>query len=116
MVLEKTQKRIRRKARARAKVFGSAKRPRLCVFKSNKNIYLQMINDEKGETILSASSLKLENSKKKPSEISYDLGKEIGEKAIKNKISECVFDRGGFPYIGKVAEVARGARESGLKF
>ncbi len=114
-VEQKRQNIKRRKARIRAKIFGDASRPRLCVFKSNKNIYLQLIDDIEQKTLLSATSLNEENSKANMSETSYNLGKQIAEKAMKKGIKQAVFDRGEFPYLGNVAKVAEGARETGLK-
>lgn len=118
----KHEKRDRRHKRVRAKIFGTKERPRLCVFKSNQHIYAQIINDEKGQTILSGSDLELKKSKTKTKSftgkvaIAYEVGKLIAEKAIKNKIKRIVFDKGGFRYQGRVKALAEGAREGGLKF
>jgi len=83
------------------------------VFRSSQFIYAQIIDDSQGKTLLFESDLKLKGVKK---ERSFNVGKTIAQKAVKLKISEVVFDRGGFLYHGRIAEVARGAREGGLKF
>ena len=102
-------KRIRRHKRVRAKIFGASKRPRLCVFRSNKYIYAQLINDEKGAIIASAKGgLNIKEAKK--------VGESIAKKALGNKIDKVVFDRGGYKYHGRVKALADGAREAGLKF
>lgn len=109
----------KRKIRVRSKIKGTSIRPRLCVFKSNKFISAQIINDEKGETIVSINDRNLD----KISKIEKDgvnrakeLGKLIAEKAIKKKIKKIVFDKGGYKYHGKIKAVADGAREGGLEF
>jgi len=134
----KKEKRYRRHRRVRAKISGSANRPRLCVFRSNKHIYAQLVDDEKSYTILSSSDLELKKSKikEKKSErklkekeieeeeksisgkvaIAYEVGKLIAEKALKKKIKKAVFDRGGYKYHGRVKALAQGARDAGLKF
>lgn len=94
-------------------IIGTAKRPRLAVFRSGQHIYAQIIDDSLGKTLVFASDAKQEGTKK---EKAYKVGKELAEKAVKLKITAVVFDRGGFLYQGRVAEVARGAREGGLKF
>ncbi|MCK5285906.1 MAG: 50S ribosomal protein L18 [Candidatus Pacebacteria bacterium] len=110
----KTESRKRRHRRVRSKVIGSASKPRLCVFKSNKYIYAQIIDDEKNKTLAASSSLKmkanslLENATK--------VGKEIAIKATDLKIKEVVFDKGGYIYTGKIKALADAAREGGLKF
>ena len=116
-------KRDRRRAKIRAKVKGVKKSPRLSVFKSNKGMYLQLIDDDQGKTLASAHSreIKLSKAKDKGSETSgvklgFELGKLIAKKALDKKITKAVFDRGGFKYHGRVKAVADGAREGGLKF
>lgn len=104
---EKKHNKIRRR------VVGSSEKPRLSVFRSNQHITVQLIDDSKSITLFFESDLKLKGTKK---EKAYSVGKSLGEKAVKQKISEVVFDRGGFLYHGRIAEVARGAREGGLKF
>jgi large subunit ribosomal protein L18 len=105
----------RRQKRVRIKIHGTAKRPRLSVFRSNTGLYLQLIDDEAGKTVAAAHSREVKNVKKK-TEIAEALGKLIAEKAIALKILEVVFDRGGNLYTGRVKAVAEGARAGGLKF
>lgn len=109
MVKEKILKRRLRHGRIRAKVFGTAKRPRLSVFRSLKYIYAQLINDEKGETLAMSSNV---SKKMSP----YEVGEDITKKASNLKISGVVFDRSGFKYHGKIKELAEGAKKAGLKF
>lgn len=104
----------RRHKKIRAKVFGTEEKPRLSVFKSNKYIYGQLINDDKSVTILSLSSMKVKG--KTFTERCVETGKEIAKLALAKKISKVVFDRGGFKYVGRVKAFADGAREGGLKF
>lgn len=110
----KIEKRVRREKRTRSKVFGTADKPRLSVFKSNRYIYAQIIDDEKRQTIASVSSLKLGSNSllKKAGEI----GKELAEKAKKKGIKTVVFDKGGYLFTGRVKALADGSREGGLKF
>ena len=112
---EKIQQRKRRHARIRARVKGTAERPRLCVFKSNTNISAQLVNDAEGRVIGGASSLKVAP-KKTGMEQAKAVGEAIATIAKKNKVDEVVFDRGGFIYTGKVKALADTAREAGLKF
>jgi large subunit ribosomal protein L18 len=118
VILEKQQKRYRRHKRVRAKIFGTAKVPRLCVFRSTKHIYAQLIDDERGKTIIAASDLEFKKSKIKKTKIgkAKEVGKLIAEKAKKMKIEKVVFDREGYQYHGRVKALAEGAREGGLKF
>lgn len=134
-MLEKHQKRYRCHKRVRAKISGTSKVPRLCVFRSGKHVYAQLIDDGKGETLVSASDLEIktprkvasrprgkktadkkENSRTGKVALAYGVGKLIAEKALKKKIEKVVFDRGGYKYHGRVKAVAEGAREGGLKF
>ncbi|OHA45987.1 MAG: 50S ribosomal protein L18 [Candidatus Taylorbacteria bacterium RIFOXYD2_FULL_36_9] len=104
----------RRHKKIRTKVFGTEEKPRLAVFKSNKYIYGQLINDNKAETIISLSSMKI---KGKTFMIRCtETGKEIAKLALAKNVKEVVFDRGGFKYVGRVKAFADGAREGGLKF
>jgi len=98
-----------RQARIRAKIIGTSKRPRLSVFKSNKAIYAQIINDEKGITLAESSNIKQKKTAK-------EVGQEIAIKAQGKKIKKVVFDKGGFKYHGQVKDLADGAREKGLEF
>ena len=107
-------RRTRIKYRVRNKISGTATRPRLCVFRSNKQIYAQVINDENGTTIVSASSLGMEKMPKK--EQAAIVGEKVAKLATEAGISEVVFDRNGYLYHGRVQEVAIGARKGGLKF
>lgn len=117
MALNKLEKRNRIKRRVRAKISGSAELPRLSVYKSNKEIYVQLIDDQFGKTLLSASSReKGLNTKSTKTEISSAVGKSIAEKAKAAGIEKVVFDRNGFVYHGRIKALAEGAREGGLKF
>ena len=109
--------RLKRKIRIRKKIFGTASKPRLAVFKSNKNIYVQAIDDLSQNTIATASSLssKLKNEKSSV-ETSKKVGENLGEALAKIGIKEAVFDRGGYIYHGRVEAVAEGIREKGIKF
>lgn len=104
----------RRHKKIRAKVFGTEEKPRLSVFKSNKFIYGQLIDDAKGVTLVSLSSMKVKG--KNFTERSTETGKEIAKLALAKKIEKVVFDRGGFKYVGRVKAFADGARNGGLKF
>jgi large subunit ribosomal protein L18 len=104
----------RRKSRIRAKIHGTATRPRLSIFKSLKFIYAQIIDDDKGHTLVSADT---KGSKaKKPVEKASELGVDIAKKAIAAKIKKVVFDRSGYIYTGKIKVVADAARQGGLEF
>ena len=105
--------RVKKHKRIRRTVIGTSKRPRLSVFKSGVHIYAQLIDDSLGKTLISASDMGVKGTKK---EKAYEVGKKISEKANGLKIKEVVFDRGGFLYHGRIAELARGSREGGLKF
>lgn len=110
----KKSKRTRRHARIRTRVVGVASAPRLSVFRSNKNIYGQIIDDEKGMTLAAVSDKEEKGNNKV--ERAYNAGKAIAEKAQKRDIKRIVFDRGGFIYVGRVRAFAEGAREGGLSF
>ncbi|MBU1018356.1 MAG: 50S ribosomal protein L18 [Patescibacteria group bacterium] len=110
----KKQQRKRRHVRVRAKLQGTAKRPRLIVFRSINSTYAQLIDDEKGTTICAASDLKIKKGTKL--EKATETGKAIGKIALEKKIEECVFDRNGYKYHGRIKAIADGAREAGLKF
>jgi large subunit ribosomal protein L18 len=111
-------KRTKRHKRIRAKMKGTAEVPRLCVFRSNKHVYGQLIDDEKGKTILSSSDFELKKSKIKSQKlkIAHEIGKLLAKKAMEKKIEKIVFDRGGYKYHGRIKALADGAREGGLKF
>ena len=110
----KTESRLRRRIRIRAKVFGTPERPRLSVFKSNKFLYAQIIDDTQGVTLASANTKDMKG--KTPRERAQEVGKELAKKAGEKKIENVVFDRGGYIYTGKIKAIADGAREGGLKF
>ena len=114
---DKNQQRLKRHARVRSKISGTADRPRLAVYRSNANIYAQIIDDVKGVTLVSASSIEagfeVIGSNK---EAAKKVGTRIAEKALAAGIETVVFDRGGYIYHGRVSELAAGAREAGLKF
>ena len=107
------EKRVRRHKRVRATVRGTAARPRLAVYKSNKHMYAQLINDDSGKTLLQVNSRHVEG--KTPKEKAYAIGTKIAEGAKAQKVNTVVFDRGGFIYTGQVKEVAEGARKGGLE-
>ena len=131
---DKIQKHLRRKRRTRSRVFGTKSRPRVSVYRSSKHLYVQIIDDVKGETLVSVSDLELKKktdgkkvqkkSQSKDTEVSgvskTDLARTVGEllakKAEKKKIKKIVFDRGGYKYHGRVKAVAEGARKGGLVF
>ena len=115
MALSKTEKRQKIKRRVRRNIFGTAARPRLSVFRSNKEIYAQLIDDEAGVTLASASSRTTSASGTK-TEKSAAVGKAIAELAKSKGIETVVFDRNGFVYHGRIKALADGAREGGLKF
>ena len=114
MTTKKVERRIKIKYRIRKSVNGTAERPRLSVFRSNKQIYTQIINDLTGQTLAAASSLGLEKMPKK--EQAAKVGEMVAEKAQAAGITSVVFDRNGYLYHGRVKELADGARKGGLNF
>lgn len=115
--VDTNKKRIKRHKRVRGKIFGTAQKPRLCVFRSLKNIYAQVIDDENGKTLASASSLDKEfNQYGGNKEAAKLVGQAVAKAALEKGITEVVFDRGGYIFHGRVQELADGAREAGLKF
>ncbi|MFV0305442.1 MAG: 50S ribosomal protein L18 [Moheibacter sp.] len=116
MALSKTEKRQKIKRRVRRNIFGTAERPRLSVYRSNKEIYAQLVDDNAGVTLTSASSREkgVEGSTK--SEQATAVGKLIADKAKAKGVEVVVFDRNGFVYHGRIKALADGAREGGLKF
>ena len=114
MTKAKEARRVKIKYRVRNKISGTAERPRMCVFRSNKQIYVQFINDEAGTTLASASSLGLEPCNKK--EQAFKVGEAAAKAALAAGITTVVFDRNGYLYHGRVKECAEGARNGGLKF
>lgn len=115
MALSKEQSRKRIHHRIRKKIKGTADKPRLAVYRSNKAIYAQLIDDVNGNTLAAASSKECDNTGAKV-EQAKSVGKLIAEKASSNNISAVVFDRGGYLYHGRVKALAEGAREAGLAF
>jgi large subunit ribosomal protein L18 len=118
MALTKHKRRIRIKSRIRKIVSGTEARPRLSVFRSNKEIYAQIVDDVTGKTISAASSRDkdISSAKGTKSEIAALVGKSVAEKALKAGVETIAFDRGGYLYHGRVKSLAEGAREAGLKF
>ena len=114
MTTKKEQRRVKIKYRVRNKIAGTAARPRLTVFRSNKQIYVQIIHDETASTLVAASSLGMEAMPKK--EQAAKVGEAIAKKALEAGITKVVFDRNGYLYHARVKEVADGARNGGLKF
>lgn len=114
--MNKRLDRTRRHKKIRARIKGFSDKPRLVVFKSNKHIYAQLIDDTTSKTLISANDLELKDLKKKKSEIAFEVGKLAAKKASDKKISVVVFDRGGYQYTGRVKSLAEGARKGGLKF
>lgn len=111
-MISKNEKRQKRHNRIRAKISGTADRPRLSVFRSNRAIFAQLIDDEKAVTIAAASSASLKGSS---GEKAKSVGITIAKAAIEKKIEKAVFDRGGYLYAGAIKALAEGAREGGLK-
>lgn len=116
MKVSRKERRKKRHLRIRKKIKGTKERPRLFVFKSLKHIYCQIINDEEGKTILSASDFEIKEKVKNKIELAKKVGELIARKAREKGIEKVVFDRGGYKYHGKVKALAEGAREGGLKF
>lgn len=104
---EKNKRYLKRKLRVRAKVFGTSKRPRLSVFRSNKYLYAQIIDDDKSETLASA---------KGPKNTGEKVGQDLAKKALTKKIKKVTFDKGGAKYHGRIKSLAEGARKGGLEF
>lgn len=119
-MISKTNRKLereRRHKRVRTKITGTAECPRLCVYRSNTNVYAQVIDDSKGITLVSASTLDKEvKTKKSNKEAAKEVGALVAKRALEKKIENVVFDRGGYIYHGIVKELAEAAREAGLKF
>lgn len=118
--INKNEQRVKRHVRLRHDLAGTTKKPRLCVYRSLSNIYAQIIDDEKGTTLVSCNTTQKEIKEKVKDMTNKEQAKFVGEQiaklAKKKKISEVVFDRGGYLYTGRVKELADGARAAGLKF
>ena len=113
-MITKQERRNKIKTRIRGKVSGTAERPRMTVFRSNKRIYVQLVDDSEGKTLVSASSKGIEEGTK--SEVAAKVGQAIAEKALAAGITEVVFDRNGYLFHGRVKSLADAARNGGLKF
>jgi large subunit ribosomal protein L18 len=115
-VLTKPQKRLRRRRRVRAKIRGSAERPRLSVYRSNRGVFAQLIDDEAGRTIAAVNWTEGDLRGMSSMDQAKKAGELIAKRAIDAKVETVVFDRGGYRYHGRVKALAEGAREGGLKF
>jgi len=114
---DKNRRKNRRVNRVRAKISGTSQKPRLAVFRSHKNIYGQLIDDENRKTLVAVSSLKMANKKKtKKVDLAAVLGEELAKKALAKGIKNIVFDRRSYKFHGRVASFANGARKGGLNF
>lgn len=109
------QARFRRKRRIRAKIVGTESRPRLSVFRSNKALYVQFIDDGKRQTLIGLNEARIKLSEKVKVKRAYEFGKKVAEAALKLNIKTVVFDRGGYRYHGRVKALAEGLREGGIK-
>lgn len=109
-------RRQKRHRRIRARVSGTADKPRLSVYRSNRHIYAQLIDDEAGETLAAASSLELDLDNSSLMEAAQIVGKTIAERATESEIKEVVFDRSGYNYTGRIESLAEAARDNGLEF
>ncbi len=110
------QRRLRRRRRVRARVTGTAERPRLSVYRSNKGVFAQLIDDRKGHTVAAVNWIEPELKTLTASEQATKAGELLAERAKAAGVDACVFDRGGYQYHGRVKALAEGAREGGLKF
>ena len=115
-VLTKPQRRLRRRRRVRARIRGNAERPRLSVYRSNRGVFAQLIDDDGGRTLAAVSWTEPDLRKLDSMEQAKRVGQLLAERAKAAGIESCVFDRGGYRFHGRVAQVAEGAREGGLKF
>ncbi len=117
-MLQKVESRRRRHRRVRKNVRGTAEHPRLCVFRSSRHIYAQLIDDTRGHTLAAASTMEADARGGRTADVdaARAVGRRLGERAQQAGITAAVFDRGGFRYHGRVAAVADGAREAGLAF
>ena len=115
--INRKEERERRHIRVRTKISGTAERPRLCVFRSNSNLFVQVINDVEGNTLVQASTLDKEVKEKHSNKVAAkEVGALIAKRALEKNIKEVVFDRGGYIYHGVIKELAEAAREGGLTF
>lgn len=114
-IINKRKTREHRRTRIRSKIRGTKDVPRLSVHRSNKNIFVQLIDDTSGNTLVAYSTLKVEGPESKKDQ-SFKAGQELAKKALKKGIKKAVFDRSGYKYHGRVKKVAEGAREGGMEF
>lgn len=115
--ISKNEKRLKRKIRIRKKLTGTAERPRLCVFRSTKHIYAQIIDDTAGKTLVAASTVEKDFVKSGDKKVSANtIGKLVAQRALENGIKKIVFDRNGYIYHGRLKALSDGAREAGLEF
>ena len=115
-VLTNRQRRLRRRRRVRARVVGSAERPRLSVYRSNRGVFAQLIDDTKGHTLAAVNWIEPELRELRASEQAKRAGQLLADRAKAAGVETCVFDRGGYQFHGRVKALAEGAREGGLKF
>jgi large subunit ribosomal protein L18 len=115
-VVTKAQRRLRRRRRVRARVSGTAERPRLSVFRSNRGVFAQLIDDRAGQTLAAVNWIEPELRKLSATEQAKKAGELLAERAKAAGVETCVFDRGGYQYHGRVRALAEGAREGGLAF
>jgi large subunit ribosomal protein L18 len=115
-VLTKRQRRLRRRRRVRARIVGSAERPRLSVYRSNRGVFAQLVDDAAGRTLAAVNWTEPELRKLSASEQAKRAGELLAERAKSAGVESCVFDRGGYQFHGRVKALAEGAREGGLKF
>ncbi len=115
-VTTKPQQRLRRRRRVRAKIRGTAERPRLSVFRSNRGMFAQLIDDTSGKTVAAVNWIEPELRKLSAGEQAKKSGELLAQRAKEAGVSRCVFDRGGYRYHGRVRALAEGAREGGLEF
>jgi large subunit ribosomal protein L18 len=115
-VTTKPQQRLRRRKRVRSKISGTAERPRLSVFRSNRGVFAQLIDDRSGKTVAAVNWIEEDLRKLSPMEQATRVGTLLAERAKEAGVTSCVFDRGGYRYHGRVKALAEGAREGGLEF
>jgi large subunit ribosomal protein L18 len=115
-VLTKPQRRLRRRRRVRARIRGNAERPRLSVYRSNRGVFAQLIDDDAGRTLASVSWTEADLRKLESMEQAKRVGQLLAERGKSAGVETCVFDRGGYRFHGRVAAIAEGAREGGLRF
>jgi len=115
-VVTKRQQRLRRRRRVRARISGTAERPRLSVYRSNRGVFAQLVDDAKGHTVAAVNWIEPELRKLSASEQAKKAGELLAERAKAAGVETCVFDRGGYRYHGRVKALAEGAREGGLAF